>query len=90
MEQTGTVKKFCTTRKYGWITPDIPDDRIKKGRDKHDAFVHMSELKKSGIGVLEEGQRVSFVLQKAEQKEDNGDDRYQATDVRIIDENSSS
>jgi len=47
----GTVKFFNTTRGFGFIEPD--------GGNK-DVFVHISAVEKSGLGTLNEGQRVSF------------------------------
>lgn len=47
----GTVKFFSTQRGFGFITPD---DGSK------DVFVHVSELERSGMGPLREGQKVSF------------------------------
>ena len=47
----GTVKFFSTQRGFGFITPD---DGSK------DVFVHVSEVERSGIGSLREGQKVSF------------------------------
>ena len=47
----GTVKFFSTQRGFGFITPD---DGSK------DVFVHVSEVERSGIGSLHEGQKVSF------------------------------
>jgi cold shock protein len=49
----GTVKFFSTQRGFGFITPD---DGSK------DVFVHVSEVERSGIGSLHEGQKVSFEL----------------------------
>ena len=50
---TGTVKFFSTQRGFGFIQPD---DGSK------DVFVHISEVERSGIGSLHEGQKVSFEL----------------------------
>jgi len=50
---TGTVKWFNTTKGYGFITPD------EGGKD---AFVHITEVERSGMGRLNEGQRVSFEI----------------------------
>ena len=47
----GTVKFFNTTKGFGFIEPD--------GGSK-DVFVHISAVERSGIGTLNEGQRVSF------------------------------
>ena len=47
----GTVKFFNTAKGFGFIQPD--------GGDK-DVFVHISAVERSGLGTLNEGQRVSF------------------------------
>jgi cold shock protein len=47
----GTVKFFNAQRGYGFIQPD---DGSK------DVFVHISAVERSGIGGLNEGQKVSF------------------------------
>ncbi len=52
---TGTVKWFNATKGFGFITPD------DGGKD---AFVHISEVQRSGMGQLTEGQRVNFNLRK--------------------------
>ena len=50
---TGTVKWFNAQKGYGFIAPD------DGGRD---AFVHISAVERSGLGDLQEGQKVSFEL----------------------------
>lgn len=52
--QTGTVKWFNTQKGYGFIEPDGGGG---------DVFVHISAVEKSGLGRLNEGQRVSFETQ---------------------------
>ena len=47
----GTVKWFNTKKGYGFIQPD--------GSDK-DIFVHISQLEKTGMRRLNDGQRVAF------------------------------
>ncbi len=47
----GTVKFFNAQRGYGFIQPD---DGTK------DVFVHISAVERSGMGGLNEGQKVSF------------------------------
>ncbi len=47
----GTVKWFNATKGYGFIAPD---DGSK------DVFVHITALEASGIGQLNEGQKVSY------------------------------
>jgi len=54
---TGTVKWFNTTKGYGFIAPD---DGSK------DAFVHISAVERAGLSTLNEGQRVSFDLQRGQ------------------------
>ena len=48
---TGVVKWFNATKGYGFITPD---DGSK------DVFVHISAVEQSGMGTLNEGDKVSF------------------------------
>ena len=47
----GTVKFFNTTKGFGFIAPE--------GGGK-DVFVHASAVEAAGLGMLSEGQRVSF------------------------------
>jgi len=47
----GTVKFFNDDKGFGFIAPE---------GGSQDVFVHVSELRRSGIETLEEGQRVSF------------------------------
>jgi CspA family cold shock protein len=54
---TGTVKWFNATKGYGFIAPD---DGSK------DAFVHISAVERAGLSTLNEGQRVSFDLQRGQ------------------------
>jgi len=51
----GTVKFFNTTKGFGFIQPD---DGSK------DAFVHISAVERSGLHTLNEGQKVSYELEK--------------------------
>lgn len=51
----GTVKWFNATKGYGFITPDDSDK---------DAFVHITEIERCGMGRLSEGQRVSFQVRQ--------------------------
>jgi len=50
----GTVKFFNSTKGFGFIEPD------EGGKD---IFVHASALEAAGIRALNEGDRVSFVLE---------------------------
>ena len=52
---TGTVKWFNATKGFGFITPD------EGGKD---AFVHISEVERSGLGRIAEGQRVNFSIKQ--------------------------
>jgi CspA family cold shock protein len=52
---TGTVKWFNATKGYGFIQPD------NGGKD---VFVHISAVERSGIGALNEGQKVGFELRR--------------------------
>jgi CspA family cold shock protein len=56
METTmnGTVKFFNAAKGFGFIQPD------DGGKD---VFVHASVLEAAGIRVLNEGDRVSFILE---------------------------
>ncbi|MFN4281082.1 MAG: cold-shock protein [Alphaproteobacteria bacterium] len=51
---TGTVKWFNSTKGYGFI---MPEDGSK------DVFVHISAVERSGLGNLNEGQRISYDLE---------------------------
>ena len=52
---TGTVKWFNGTKGYGFIAPD--DGSV-------DVFVHVSAVEKAGMRALNEGQKLSFEVQK--------------------------
>ncbi len=54
MRVTGTVKFFNTAKGYGFIQPD--------GGGK-DVFVHATALEAAGIRSLNEGDKVTFVLE---------------------------
>jgi CspA family cold shock protein len=54
---TGTVKWFNATKGYGFIAPD------DGGKD---AFVHISAVERAGLSTLNEGQRISFDLQRGQ------------------------
>jgi cold shock protein len=55
---TGTVKWFNAQKGYGFIQPD---DGSK------DVFVHISAVERSGLGNLNEGQKLSFEVQRGQQ-----------------------
>lgn len=54
MRVTGTVKFFNTAKGYGFIQPE--------GGGK-DVFVHATALEQAGIRSLNEGDKVTFVLE---------------------------
>ena len=51
--EIGTVKWFDSAKGFGFIQPD---------QGGADAFVHISAVERSGLGMLNEGQKVSFEL----------------------------
>ena len=51
MRQIGTVKFYNTQKGYGFIKPDSGGN---------DVFVHVTAVERSGIGILNEGMRISF------------------------------
>lgn len=54
MPISGTVKFFNNEKGFGFIQPDD---------GSRDVFVHISAVTSSGIGSLNEGQRVSFEVE---------------------------
>ena len=52
---TGTVKWFNTTKGYGFIQPE------DGGKD---VFVHITAVERSELNGLNEGQRLSYELEK--------------------------
>jgi len=59
---TGTVKFFNTAKGFGFISPE---------GGSRDVFVHISALERSGLRSLNEGQKVSFDLEKDRQGRDS-------------------
>jgi CspA family cold shock protein len=55
---TGTVKWFNAQKGYGFIQPDD---------GSRDVFVHISAVAQSGIGHLNEGQKLSYELERGRQ-----------------------
>jgi cold shock protein len=54
MRQSGTLKFFNSAKGFGFIAPE------DGGKD---VFVHASALEAAGIAMLNEGDKVSFVLE---------------------------
>jgi CspA family cold shock protein len=54
----GTVKWFNAQKGYGFIQPD---DGSK------DVFVHISAVERAGMGNLQEGQKLSYELERGNQ-----------------------
>ncbi len=52
---TGTVKWFNSTKGYGFIQPED---------GSADVFVHISAVERSGLGQLQEGQKVGYELER--------------------------
>ena len=51
---TGTVKWFNSQKGYGFIQPEDGSS---------DVFVHITAVERSGIGNLQEGQKLSYELE---------------------------
>ena len=66
--ETGTVKWFNTTKGFGFISRDQGED----------VFVHFRAIRGDGHRVLEEGQRVEFIVARREKG-------LQAEDVEPLD-----
>ena len=54
----GTVKWFDPRKGYGFIQPDDGSKGV---------FVHSYAVERAGLGVLSEGQKVSFEMQRGQQ-----------------------
>lgn len=54
----GTVKWFNSQKGFGFIQPE---DGSK------DVFVHISAVERSGLGNLQEGQKISFEIERGNQ-----------------------
>lgn len=56
---SGTVKWFNSTKGFGFITPD---------EGGQDVFVHISAVQAAGMQGLNDGQKLTYELQKDEQR----------------------
>ncbi len=54
---TGTVKWFNSAKGFGFIQPEDGSS---------DAFVHISAIESAGLSTLDEGQKVTYELQKGQ------------------------
>lgn len=52
---TGTVKWFNPTKGFGFIQPDDGGA---------DVFVHISAVERAGLGSINEGQKLSYELER--------------------------
>jgi CspA family cold shock protein len=52
---TGTVKWFNPTKGFGFIQPDAGGP---------DVFVHISAVERAGLGSLQEGQKISYEVER--------------------------
>jgi CspA family cold shock protein len=55
---TGTVKWFNATKGYGFIKPDD---------GSNDVFLHISDVQRSGLQDVREGDKLEFDLQRGQQ-----------------------
>jgi CspA family cold shock protein len=66
---TGTVKWFNGTKGFGFIQPDDGGA---------DVFVHISAVERAGLRGLNEGQKVSFELERDRKSGKNAAGQLQA------------
>ncbi|HEY0052705.1 MAG TPA: cold-shock protein [Caulobacteraceae bacterium] len=66
---TGTVKWFNGTKGFGFIQPDAGGD---------DVFVHISAVERAGLGSLNEGQKVSYEVERDQRSGKNSAGQLQA------------
>lgn len=66
----GTVKWFNLSKGFGFIEPEDGGD---------DAFVHISAIEAAGLRSVDEGQKVSYEVQKGQ----NG--KFAAANISVID-----
>ena len=68
---TGTVKWFNATKGFGFIQPDSGGP---------DVFVHISAVERAGLNGLQEGQKISFELEKDQRSGKTSAGQLQAAD----------
>ena len=66
---TGTVKWFNSTKGFGFIQPDDGST---------DVFVHISAVERSGMGSLNEGQKISYDIVRDRKSGKNSADSLRA------------
>jgi CspA family cold shock protein len=65
----GTVKWFNSQKGYGFIQPDD---------GSRDVFVHISAVERAGLSGLNEGQKVSFDVERSQQG------KMSATNLKVV------
>ena len=66
---TGTVKWFNAQKGYGFIQP---------ADGSKDVFVHISAVERAGLGNLNEGQKLSYDIQRGQQGKMSADNLQKA------------
>ena len=66
---SGTVKWFNKKKGYGFIEPEAENEK--------DIFVHISAVKEAGLSNLDDGDKVTYELETAE------DGKVSAIDIKI-------
>ena len=67
----GTVKWFNKMKGYGFIQPED---------GSNDVFVHITAVERSGLGAIEEGQKLEFELTQGR------DGRTTADELKLVEE----
>ncbi|MCV9964983.1 cold-shock protein [Pararhizobium sp. BT-229] len=67
---TGTVKWFNSEKGFGFIAPD---------NGGPDVFVHVSAVQRSGLGGLNDGQKISYEI-----TQDRRSGKSSADDLRVL------